>query len=304
MKYLITGGKGVIGTALVNKLRASGIEVWVCDLKHASEANYYRCDIGNYRQLQDIFKRHKFDCVYHLAAEFGRWNGEQYYDQLWSTNAIGTKNLLKLQEEYGFRMIFTSSSEVYGDYDGIMSEQVMEEVEIKQLNDYAMSKWINELQIVNSAAMYGTETVRVRLFNVYGPGEYYSPFRSVIAVFAYRALFDIPYNVYINHQRSSLYIDDCIEVLSRIPEQFVPGEVYNIAGTEVHDIITLSDMVLSYLGKGDEQVNYLESEPFTTRRKIADLTKATRDLGFSPKVPLAEGIASTIEWMKAEYKKK
>lgn len=304
MKYLITGGKGVIGTALVNKLRASGNEVWVCDLKHASDAHYYRCDIGNYRQLQDIFKHHKFDCVYHLAAEFGRWNGEQYYDQLWSTNAIGTKNLLKLQEEFGFRMIFASSSEVYGDYDGIMSEQVMEEVEIKQLNDYAMSKWINELQIVNSAAMYGTETVRVRLFNVYGPGEYYSPFRSVIAVFVYRALFDISYNVYLNHQRSSLYIDDCIEVLSRIPERFVPGEVYNIAGTEVHDIITLSDMVLSYLGKGDEQVNYLESEPFTTRRKIADLTKATRDLGFSPKVPLAVGITSTIEWMKAVYEKK
>ena len=55
--------------------------------------------------------------MYHLAAEFGRINGEEHYEQVWRTNAIGTRNVLELQRERGFRHIFASSSEVYGEAD-------------------------------------------------------------------------------------------------------------------------------------------------------------------------------------------
>jgi dTDP-glucose 4,6-dehydratase len=89
-------------------------------------------------------------------------------------------------------MIFFGSAEVYGDYDGVMREDVMDRVPIKQMNDYAISKWVNELQILNSAAMFGTESVRVRLFNVYGPGEHYTPYRGWIPKFIYKALRDSP----------------------------------------------------------------------------------------------------------------
>lgn len=301
VKILVTGGKGVVGSALIDRLQALGYEVFSCDLKHDNEEQSVRCDVTEYRQLADIFKKYRFDLVYHLAAEFGRWNGEDYYEQLWKTNAIGTKNLIRLQEEYNFKMIFTSSSEVYGDYTGIMSEQVMDQMEIKQLNDYALSKWVNEMQILNSAAMQGTSTVRVRLFNVYGPGECYSPYRSAAAVFIYKALFDLPYMVFLNHKRSSLYIHDCARTLASIAERFRPGEVYNLAGIETHDIKTLSDMILGYLGKDDSQVRYLDTEPFTTRNKIADVSKAVHDLDFDPQVSLAQGIANTIEWMKEVY---
>lgn len=301
MKILVTGGKGVVGTALVSKLTEKGNEVWVCDLQHGDDVRYIRCDISEYRQVSEFFKKNAFDLVYHLAAEFGRWNGEDYYEQLWKSNAIGTKNLIRLQEEHEFKMIFTSSSEVYGDYNGIMSEGVMEQVEIKQINDYALSKWVNEMQILNSEAMYGTSTVRVRLFNVYGPGEYYSPYRSAVAVFAYKALHDLPYTVFLKHQRSSLYIEDCANALADIAERFIPGEVYNLAGTELHDIKTLSDMILGYLHKDDSKVRYVECEPYTTRIKLADLTKAKKDLDFNPHIPLAQGIEHTIEWMKKVY---
>lgn len=71
---------------------------------------------------------HSCDYVYHLAAEYGRWNGEDYYENLWTTNVIGTKNILRLQEKYRFRQIFFSSCEVYGDYDGIMTEDVMDKI--------------------------------------------------------------------------------------------------------------------------------------------------------------------------------
>jgi dTDP-glucose 4,6-dehydratase len=80
-------------------------------------------------------------------------------------------------------MIFFSSAEVYGDYEGKMTETVMVENKIKdtyQMNDYAISKWAGELMCMNSAKMFATETVRVRPVNCYGPYEEYTPYRGFI----------------------------------------------------------------------------------------------------------------------------
>jgi len=303
MKILVTGGLGAIGSKLCHELQSLDNQVWVCDLPHASLLNYIRCDIANYQQVERVINTVKPDFVYHLAAEFGRRNGEDHYYQLWQSNAIGTKNILRLQENYKFRMCFSSSSEIYGDWKHLMSEEVPEQHPIRQLNDYALSKWVNEMQIMNSAERFSTETVRVRLFNTYGPGEYYSSYRSVICQFIYRALHNIPYTVYLDHHRTSSYINDTVRTLSNIcrPEIFKSGEVYNIAGTEYHDIKTLSDMILNYLGKDDSQVQYEKYEEHNTGNKKGDLSKAEKDLNHRPQVNLAEGIPLTIEWQKKIY---
>src|SRR2546427_11027092 len=88
--------------------------------------------------------------------------------------------MIRLQEKHKFGLIFFSSAEVYGDYDGNMTENVMERIPIKQLNDYAITKWAGELMCLNSAQQFGTETVRVRPVYFYGPGEYYTPYRAFI----------------------------------------------------------------------------------------------------------------------------
>jgi dTDP-glucose 4,6-dehydratase len=301
-KIFVTGGLGAVGSFLVSELRKRGHEVWLCDLGHHYDSQYIRCDISHFRQLERVFENHKFDYVYNLAAEFGRWNGEDFYENLWMTNVVGMKNILRLQEKYNFRLIHTSSSEVYGDYDGVMSEDVMDKHEVKQLNDYAITKWVNEMQIMNSKDMFGTESVRVRLFNTYGPGEKYSPYRSVICLFSYRALHDIPYTVYLDHHRTSTYITDMTTTLSNIVDNFKPGEVYNIGGTEYHDIKTCSDIILNHLGKDDSQVTYNDSEEHTTKDKKVDLQKAIKDLSLKSTVTLSDGILLTLEWMKKEYK--
>lgn len=301
MRVLVTGGLGAVGAPLVRELEGRGHEVWVCDLTHSDRPNYIRCDVGRYHQLERVFGEHDFDYVYHLAAEFGRWNGEDYYETLWTTNAIGTKNMIRFQEQKRFRLVFFSSSEVYGDYDGVMSEDVMDKVEIKQLNDYAISKWVGEMQVLNSASMFGTETVRVRLFNVYGPWEHYSPYRGAVCAFIYKALMNLPYTVYLEHHRTSCYIDDVVRTLANIADNFMPGEVYNIGGAQYHDIKYLSDLILSHLGKDDFLVSYRKSEGFTTRDKKVDLSRAIRDLKHAPQVGLEQGIPRTIEWMKGVY---
>lgn len=300
-KIVVTGGLGVVGSHLTRILRERGHEVWIADLPHHHDPFYVRCDVGSFRQVERLFDRTECDYLYHLAAEFGRWNGEEYYDTLWRTNAVGTKNLIRMQERLGFRLIFSSSSEVYGDYDGVMEESVMEHTEIKQLNDYAITKWVNEMQIMNSASMHGTESVRVRLFNTYGEGEYYTPYRSVNCLFTYRALKGLPYTVYLDHHRTSSYITDTVETMANIVDNFRSGEVYNIASTEYHDIKKLSDLILENVGIRDDLVEYKEAEPFTTKDKKVDTSKALRDLGHAPKIPLEEGVAMTVKWMKQVY---
>ncbi len=300
-KILVLGARGTVGNVLAKELESRNLTLVLADRGLHSASDYYKCDISRYRQLERIFLEHEFDYVYNLAAEFGRWNGEDFYENLWMTNVIGFKHLLRLQERFSFRLIHFSSSEVYGDYQDVMTEDVMDKYEIRQLNDYAISKWVNELQILNSGEMFGTETVRVRLFNTYGPGEYYSPYRSATCIFCYHALHDLPYKVYLGHKRTSTYVTDTCEMLANIIDNFKPGEVYNIGGSELHDMKTLSDIILKILGKDDQLVTYKEGEPFTTKEKIVDISKSMRDLGYNPKVSLEEGLAKTLEWMKKVY---
>ena len=304
-KILVTGGKGFIGTNLTAELKRRGHEVVTCDILHGEEENHIRADVASYWQMERIFEKHSFDYVYHLAAEYGWWNGEDHYENLWRTNVIGTKNILRLQEKYRFRQIFFSSCEVYGDYDGVMSEDVMDKIPIKQMNDYAISKWVGELQVLNSAEMFGTETVRVRPLNCYGPHEYYSPYRGVIPIFVYHALMDMPYTVYMGHKRIFDYVEDTCRTLANIVDNFIPGEAYNIGGKEewITDIKYISDLILKYLGKSDKLVTYKEAEPFTTKVKKVDFSKARRDLKHDPKVPIEEGIPRYIEWMKKVYRR-
>jgi len=308
VKILVTGGAGFIGTNLCNELRSRGHEVIAFDLLNNEREDYIRCDVREYRQIERVFEKYgPFDFVYHLAAEYGRWNGEDHYEQLWETNAMGTKHMIRQQEKRKYKMIFFSSAEVYGDYTGFMTEDVMVTNPIKdtyQMNDYAITKWAGELMCMNSAKMFGTETVRVRPVNCYGPHEHYTPYRGFIPKFIYHALHGIPYTVYKGHKRIIDFVEDSCRTWANITENFIPGEVYNVGGRVEweRDIKQYSDMILEAVGVDDSIVTYKEAEPFTTQIKTMDFSKAERDLKHDPKVAPEEGIKRTVEWMKWYYR--
>jgi len=315
MRILVTGGLGTIGAGLVKELRSRGHHIVSCDLRHEADEIgfslqpdvetplYARCDIGEFRQIERVIERTgPFDYVYNCAAEFGRWNGEDFYETLWRTNAVGTKNLIRLQERLKFRLIHFSSSEVYGDWPEVMVETVMDQYEIKQLNDYAMTKWVNEMQVRNSGLQYGTETVVVRLFNTYGPGEYYSPYRSVNCRFLYCALHGLPWTVFRGHSRTSTYLADTVRTLANITDNFKAGETYNIGGKNLHSIEELSDVVLKITGAKSSLARYQESEILTTKAKLVDTSKSLSDLDHKNSYSLEDGMRLTADWMRDVYR--
>ncbi len=128
MRILITGSHGTIGAGLSKELVERGHEVVGLDLDHGLDERGFSLRTDVQAGVRPLRRRRvppagagvrvlrPFDLVYHTAAEFGRWNGEDFYEQLWRTNAVGTKNIIRLQEKLGFRLVHFSSSEVYGDW--------------------------------------------------------------------------------------------------------------------------------------------------------------------------------------------
>jgi dTDP-glucose 4,6-dehydratase len=304
-KILVTGGAGFIGTNLTHELRTRGHNVYTCDILQSHDPQHFRVDCGEFRQFEDALRQiGNVDYVYHLAAEYGRWNGEDHYENLWRTNVVGTKHALHLQRIYGFRMIFFSSAEVYGDYDGLMSESVMDQVSILQMNDYAISKWTGEMQCLNAASAWGNEIVRVRPVGCYGPHEYYSPYRGVIPIFVYSALAKKPFRVNRGHKRIFDYVEDTCRTFANIINNFKPGEVYNVGGKEdwTVTIEDLAKIVIDVTGCDPSLAQYTGEEAFTTKVKVVDFSKARRDLDHDPKINLEEGVKRYALWVKEVYK--
>jgi len=314
VKILVTGVKGVVGSKLSEVLQNQGHDVFGIDLFHSEEKyghglgevpneNYFRCDISEYRQILDVLEHVNPDAVYNCAAEFGRWNGEHFYENVWKSNAIGLKNIIRIQEQKKFKLVHCSSSEVYGDYRDVMYEDVLDKVPVNQMNDYAISKKVNEMQIKNSREQFGTESVVVRIFNTYGPGEWYHPFRSVNCLFTYDLLHGRPITVYKGHTRTSTYIYDCVRTLANIVDNFKDGETYNIASKHNHTIEELVEIILEETGADPSLVTYNDSmEIMTTKDKFVNSDKADNDLHHLDSISLKLGVKATVEWMKEYYK--
>jgi dTDP-glucose 4,6-dehydratase len=298
VRILITGSRGTIGRSLVEELRRRGHEVWGCDLAHDSDARYVRADVGNIRQLEWAFHRAEPEVVYHLAAEFGRLNGEQFYEQLWRTAMVGTRNILEMCLQTGARLIFASSSEVYGETEVPMLDEGLTDREvIFHPNEYALSKWANERQIMAFEARNPElEAVRLRFFNAYGPGERFHAYRSVVALFCHKALNDEPLPVFRGYHRTFMYVDDFIPTLANVAEaRELTHSVYNIGGEDYRPVEELAELVIEQAGSGS--IEMIGEDRHNVRSKRPDNHRAIRDLDHRPATKLEDGVPPTLAWL-------
>jgi len=301
MRVLVTGSLGTIGAPLVTELEERGHEVFGCDLRHSAseEDRYMRADVGDYRQLERVFGAYEPEAVYHLAAEFGRHNGERYYEQVHRTNLTGTRNVLELCKRADARLLFASSSEIYGTCEEeLLTEELSERIPLWQPNEYALSKWANEVQIVNFAARHDLDAVRLRFFNAYGPGEHYHPYRSVIALFCHRALNGIGWTVYRGYYRTFMWHGDFIPTLANALTRAPADEAINIGGCDYRSVEEVSEIILRETGADPDLVTYLPKDVHNVKSKRPCNAKAGLLLDHYPTVTIDEGIPKTLDWMR------
>jgi dTDP-glucose 4,6-dehydratase len=311
MKILVTGSQGTLGVPLVKELRKRGHEVWGCDLKHSDDPQYTRADVSEMRQIDKVFFEFRPDLVYHLAAEFGRVNGEEYYEQLWKTNQVGTQHVIKLCLLTGAKLVLAGSSEAYGESNlDLLHESWLDKRIPVYHNQYALSKWMQEQQVFVAAKNDGLKAVVLRFFNAYGPGEYYNDFRSVVCLFCYRLMKNMPITVYENYHRVFMYVDDWANTVANVAERFdslpkgdrpsgVP--VYNVGGSEYRSIEELVTVISDQLGGTFSRVTVLPKEKANVTNKRPDISAAIKDLGHNTSTKLEQGVALTLEWMKKIY---
>ena len=295
---LVTGGLGVIGGGLVPHLRKRGYDTKVMDNKIAKSPDYIRADVCSTVEVTQAFKQWDIDYVLHLAGEVGRENGELFARRQVDVNVSGTLNLIQLCREYGARLIYASSSEVYGDVgDALMRENLAPN---GQTNCYAISKSQAEQYIRHFVENYDLQAHIIRIFMCYGPGEYPSYYRSAISRFVYNVLHDRPICVHREARRSWCFIDEIAEGWRLVMEHFTEGkaEVYNIGRNDPRSMDEVARLICRVAGKSDDLIRVTDSPKFVIANKNASFEKAKQRLGFEAKIALEDGLRRTVAWQR------
>jgi UDP-glucuronate 4-epimerase len=320
---LVTGGAGFIGSHLTRRLLARGDRVTVLDdfndfydpsRKRANVAPFldrpapsapsapsdYRLVEGDIRDaalVDRLFAEGRFDGVVHLAARAGVRPSLKEPILYEDVNCIGTLRLLEAARRHGPKtFIFGSSSSVYG-----INTKVpfSEDDEVNQpISPYATTKRAGELLCYNYHHLYGFRIACLRFFTVYGPGQ-----RPEMAIHKFTDLLwqgkAVPMFGDGGSLRDYTYVDDIVDgVVASL--DLAPGfEILNLGGA---DTTSLRDLVLWIAQElaVEPRIDYLPAQPGDVPITYADVSKAARLLGYSPKVPIREGLRRFVNWYRED----
>jgi nucleoside-diphosphate-sugar epimerase len=303
-RYLITGGAGFIGSHLVRHVLGAGGNVRVVDnlstgfAKRLSQirdsVQLVTADLADNSVAAEVVK--DVDYVLHQAAVPSVQRSVVDPVGTNRSNVTATLNLLENSRKAGVRrFVYAASSSAYGDTEVLPKS---EDMPANPLSPYALQKWVGERYCKLYHELYGLETVSLRYFNVFGPGQDpYSEYSAVVPKFTTKLLAKEPITVYGDGEQSRdfTYIDNVIQAnLLALRAPNAPGEVCNIGCGQS---VTLNQLIqiLEELLKVRAQVTYAPAKPGDVRHSLADITKATRVLGYVPETEVEEGLRKTVE---------
>jgi len=301
MRILITGAAGFLGAALSNRLVRDGHTVrGLDDLSTgnpealAPEVFLNRGDVNDRPKLWTLLQ--DIDCVYHLAARVSVQESMLYPREYNHVNVGGTVSLLEAMRDVGVkRVIFVSSGAVYGNQG---AQPLAESASPNPGSPYAVSKLSSEFYIRTIGALWEIDSVVLRVFNAYGPGQHLPPAHApVIPSFLRQASSNGNLVVHSDgaQTRDYVYIDDVVEALVAAGgSSAANGKIINIGSGEETTIRDLVRMAIETAG-GSPQVIYNPRHEGGVRRMCADLSVARAILDYQPKISLADGLRKTLE---------
>ena len=309
---LVTGGAGFIGSHVTRRLLDRGDRVTVLDdfndfydpvrkrrnvetFEDHSEVEVITGDIRDRKLVDRLFAENAFDAVIHLAARAGVRPSLAEPILYEEVNCIGTLHLLEAARRHGPQnFVFGSSSSVYG-----INQKVpfAEDDEVNQpISPYATTKRTGELLCFNYHHLYGLKTSCLRFFTVYGPAQ-----RPEMAIHKFTDLIargeTVPLYGDGSSRRDYTYIDDIVDGILAARD-LAPGfEIFNLGGAET---TRLSDLV-QWIGEAlavEPRIEYLPDQPGDVPITYADVSKSQRLLGYSPQVPIREGLRRFVDWYR------
>jgi UDP-glucose 4-epimerase len=316
MNVLITGGAGFIGSHLAERLLARGDQVRVVDnlstgsaqnIQHLKTVRGFDCfldTITNQRLMAELID--EADVVYHLAAAVGVRLIVESPTQAMETNIRGTEVVLELAAKKRKRVLVASTSEVYGKRNDVPFREDDDLVlgpPDKGRWSYACSKLIDEFLAVAYWKEQGLPTVVVRLFNVVGPRQT-GRYGMVIPSLVKQALGGEDMTVYGTGTQSRCFthVNDAVCALIALAENAeANGEVYNIGSTEEISILDLARKIKEMTASESRIVLVPYERAYREgfedmMRRVPDLTKIQRTIGYSPSLDLDEILMSTIKY--------
>jgi UDP-glucuronate 4-epimerase len=303
VRYVVTGAAGFIGSHLAEALLAAGHDVAAVDSfndyydpalkeENARALDVVRADLAE-DALEDLFEG--AHGVFHLAGQPGvrASFGAGFADYL-SRNVLASQRVFETAAALGQRVVFASSSSVYGDAERLPTP---EETELRPISPYGITKAACEQLARAYTQRDALDAVVLRYFNVYGPRQRPdTAFARIVKALAEGSAFELYGDGSIS--RGFTYVDDVVAATVAAMERGRPGSVVNIGGgaeVAMREAIALLERIS---GRRLAVVNRPEAAG-DPRRTSADTTRAREELGWHPRVPLEEGLRAQWEWASA-----
>jgi UDP-glucuronate decarboxylase len=306
----VTGGAGFLGSWICDTLIASGAQVTCLDnfssgqkanIRHLMEEERFRFiehDISTPIPVETTL-----DYVFHMASRASPFEFEHYPIQILKANTAGVLIALGIAKKHGAKLVYTSTSEVYGNPDIVPTpESYNGNVNpIGPRGCYDEAKRCGEAFVMAYRKQHNLDTRIARIFNTYGPRiRMDGIYGRVIPRFIDQALKADPITVFGDgsQTRSFTYVTDQVEGLLRLASlDAARGQVINIGNVNEITVLALAKKVIGITGSSSS-ISFHPLPQDDPLRRRPDVTRAKQVLGWEPKVPLEKGLVRTIEWIK------
>jgi UDP-glucuronate 4-epimerase len=310
MNILVTGGAGFIGSNLCEKLICAGEKIICIDnfndyynpkIKEENLRNLegianfilYRMDILDREKLEEVFTKHSFDLVIHLAARAGVRPSISNASLYEAVNVQGTINILECCRKYGTgKLVFASSSSVYGGNKKIPFSE--DDIVDRPISPYAATKKAGELICYTYSHLFNISVYCYRFFTVYGPRQ-----RPEMAIYKFTKLIteEKPIEIFGDgtSSRDYTYVEDIVDVIASNLEKVKGYEIINLGDSNpirVTELIKFIEKAVNIKA----QVKYGGVQAGDVPVTYADILKAKKMLKYNPKTLIEDGIKKFTEW--------